>query len=291
MDPEHMMKIDTASSTEPWKNVLVAIDGSQESMAILDGARHLLARESLAVTFLRVIECSESDARDPAYRTDSRHSKAREMLSTARAAFAGLSGTSNAEFCFGDPATEILRELAAGDHDAVLMNWHGDRRLAEGVAERVLLSSPVPILYFPAPAGEVGAPTNPRRFERILVMLDGSPEAEDIRPSAERMARTLGSDLHLFQAVAPGEDEAARQHATNQYLSGLAHHLGSRGVVCEGHLRSGPPVDAVAGFLEESQVDALALTTPARSTLTTELLGSVRVPVLTLSRRRPLQAE
>ncbi len=291
------MKTDIASSTDPWKHVLVAIDGSQESTSMLDGARHLLARESLAVTFLRVIECSERHAQDPAYRTDSRHSKAREMLSTARGAFAGVSGTSNAEFRFGDPSTEILRELVDGDHDVVLMNWHGERWLgrpvAHSVANRVLLSSPVPILYFPAPAGEVGAPPSPRRFERILVMLDGSPEAEDILPGAERMARTLGSDLHLFQAVAPGKDEASRRHSATQYLSGLARHLGSRGVVCQIEVRAGPPRGLAAGLLEESKADALALATRARSgwshallgSLTKELLRSTRVPVLTLCMR------
>src|SRR6185436_7059233 len=186
---------------------------------------------------------------------------------------------------------------------AALMNWHGGRWLgrpvADSVANRVLLSSPVPILYFPAPAGEVGAPPNPRRFEHILVMLDGSPEAEDILPGAERMARTLGSDLHLFQAVAPGRDEAARRRSADQYLSGLARHLGSRGVVCQIQIPSGPPRDAVVRLLEESKVDALALATHARSgwshvllgSLTKELLRSARVPILTLcmkDHRRPL---
>ncbi len=300
---EHLMKIDATSSTDPWKHVLVAIDGSQESMSILNGARHLLARESLAVTFLRVIECSERQARDPVYRTDSRHWRARERLSTARETFMGVSGTSDAEFRFGDPSTEILREFVEGGYDAALMNWHGDpwlgRPVADSVANRVLVSSPVPVLYFPAPTGEGGAPPNPRRFEHVLVMLDGSPGAEEILPGAERMARTLGSDLHLFQAVAPGKDEAARRRAADQYLSGLARHLGSRGVVCQIQICSGPPRDIVAGLLEESEVDALALATRARSgwsqallgSLTKDLLRSARVPVLTLctkAHRRPL---
>jgi nucleotide-binding universal stress UspA family protein len=278
---------------DPWKNVLVPLDDSEASTSILDHARRLLARESLAVTFLRVIECSESHARDPVYRTDPRHWKAREMLSAAREAFVGLSGTSNAEFRFGDPATEILRELVDGDHDVALLNWHGDRWLgrpgAQSVANRVLLSSPVPILYFPAPADGFGAPPTPRRFERILVMLDGSPEAEEILPSAERMARTLGSDLHLFQAVKPGKNEATRRHAAEEYLSGLARHLGSRGVVCQVHVRSGPARQSVAEFLKERPFDALALATRARSawahalfgSLTKELLSGARVPILT----------
>ena len=290
-----MMNPHAASSSDPWKNVLVTLDGSEESTSILDRARHVLAREPLAVTFLRVIECSESHARDPAYLTDSRHWKDRRLLTDARSSYEGLSGTANAEFRFGDPATEILREIVDGDHDVVLLNWHGNRWLgrpvSESVANRVLQSSPVPILYFPAPAAEGAvAPSTPPRFERILVMLDGSPEAEEILPGAERMARTLGSDLHLFQAVKPGKDEPARRRDAEQYLSGLARHLGSRGVVCQVEVRTGPARRAVAKLLREGKVDALALATHARSgfanaflgSLTKELLRSAGVPILTL---------
>ncbi len=284
-------------STDPWKNVLVALDGSEESASILEYARPLLARESLAVTFLRVIECSETHAGDPAYLTDSRHGKDRRLLVAAREAFVGLSGSSNAEFRFGDPATEILRELVDGDHDAAILNWHGNRWLgrpvAQSVANRVLLSSPVPILYFPAPEVGGGAPPISRRFEQILVLLDGSVGAEEILPSAERMARTLGSDLHLFQAVTPGEDEPARRRDADQYLSGLARHLGSRGVVCKVEVRTGPARQAVEEILKENLFDALALTTHARSglahvfrgSLAKEVLRSARVPILTLCMR------
>jgi nucleotide-binding universal stress UspA family protein len=297
---EGNMNPNAASSTEPWRNLLVPLDGSEDYPSILDHARHLLARESLAVTFLRVIECSEDHARDPAYQTDSRHGRDRRILAAARSAFAGYSGTSNAEFRFGDPATEILREIVDGGHDAAILNWHGDRRLgrphSESVANRVLLSSPVPILYFPAAAAGVGVPPSPLRFEQILVMLDGSPEAEEILPGAERMARTLGSDLHLFQAVAQG---AAHRRAADQYLSGLAHALGSRGVVCQVQVRTGPARQTVAELLKECKLDALALATRARSgwthallgSLTKELLRGAHVPILTQvtsARRLPI---
>jgi nucleotide-binding universal stress UspA family protein len=293
-----MMKPYDASSTDPWKNVLVPLDGSEESTSLLDRARQVLARESLAVTFLRVIECSESHARDPAYLTDPRHWKDRALLTAARNAFAGQSGTSNAEFRFGDPATEILREIVDGAHDVVLLNWHGEpglgRRASEGVANRVLLSSPVPILYFPASAGdEAAVPPTPLPFEQILVLLDGTAEAEEILPGAERMARTLGADLHLFQSVAPGRDEATRHRAADQYVSGLADRLSSRGIVCQGRIRSGTPAETIAKLLREGEVDALAMSTRARSGLARALFGSLadellrhaRIPILTCCRR------
>jgi len=91
-----MMNPHAASSMEPWKNVLVTLDGSEDSTSILEHARPLLAREPLAVTYLRVIECSESHAHDPAYLTDSRHWKDRRLLTDARSAFEGLSGTASA---------------------------------------------------------------------------------------------------------------------------------------------------------------------------------------------------
>lgn len=291
-----------ASSMDPWRNVLVAVDGSEESLSILDHSRHLLARESLAVTFLRVIECAESRARDPAYVADSRHWKDRGLLTAARDAFGELSGTATAELRFGDPATEIVREIVDGAHDVAVLNWHGSpwlgRRVSESVAYRALRSSPVPILYFPAPACE-GAVASPLRFEKVLVMLDGSPEAEEILPGAERMARTLGSDLHLFQAVEPGKDESTRRHAAEQYLSEIARGLGSRGIVCQPRIRIGPVLEAVANLLREGGIDAFAMATHARSgllrtlfgSLTEELLRGARRPILTLcvaDHRRPI---
>lgn len=290
------------SSTEPWRNVLVPVDSSEESTSILGYARNILARESLAVTFLRVIECAESLAQDPVYRTDSRHWEDRRLLTAARDIYAELSGTANAELRFGDPATEILREIVDGAHNVAVLNWHGTpwqgRRASESVAHRVLRSSPVPILYFPAPAGDA-AVASPLRFEQVLVMLDGSPEAEEILPGAERMARTLGSDLHLFQAVEPGKDESTRRHAAEQYLSEIARGLGSRGIVCQPRIRIGPALEAVANLLREGGIDALAMATHARSgllrtlfgSLTEELLRGARRPILTLcvaDDRRPI---
>jgi nucleotide-binding universal stress UspA family protein len=298
-----MMKSYAASSTEPWQNILIPLDGSEESSSILERAQSILTRDSSAVTFLRVIECSELHAQDPAYLTDSRHWKDRQLLTAARNAFAQRPGTSNAEFRFGDPATEILREILDGGHDVTLLNWHGHsllgRRGSERVANRVLLSSPAPILFFPAPAGEEGARSSPLRFEKVLVLLDGSPESEEILPAAERMARTLGSDLHLFQAIAGGKDEPARRRGAEEYLSGLSRHLGSRGIVCHVQIRTGPARNSVGDLLREFQLDALAMATRVRSglaralfgSLANELLGSVRVPVLTScirSRRRPI---
>lgn len=300
------MTNDLTNSVEPWKSVLIPLDGSKDSTSILTHARHLLAQESLAVTFLRVIECSESHARDPAYLTDPRHWEARRQLTDARTAFIGLSGTSNAEFRFGDPATEILREIVDGGYDVAVLNWHGNRWLgrpvSESVANRVLLSSPVPILYFPAATGEDAVdPPEPtiHRFEQVLVMLDGSPEAEAILPGAERMARTLGSDLHLFQAVTPGSDEGDRRREAERYLSRLARQLGSRGIVCQVQVRTGPVQEAALDLLREQALDALAMTTRARSGLAYAVFGSTgrellrrsRVPALTICtplHRRPI---
>lgn len=292
------------SSMDPWKIVLVPVDDSEDSRSILDQARPLLARESLAVAFLRVIECSEAHARDLSYQRDPRHWKDRRLLAAARSAFEGHAGTSNAEFRFGDPATEILRELVDGDYDAAVLNWHGGRWLgrpvAQSVANRLLRSSPVPLLFFPAPAGGDDAPpSTPPRFERILVLLDGSTAAEEILPCAERMARTLGSDLHLFQALAPGSGEAERRRAAGGYLSGLARRLESRGVVCGVEVRTGRPRQAVAERLEDGGIDVLALATHARSgwaqafhpSLAKELLRGARIPILTLcmkAHRRPI---
>ncbi len=260
------MTRDPASSTERWDNILIALDGSEESTAILEYSRPLLERASAALTFLRVIECSESR--------------------------------------FGDPATEILREIVDGAPDVAILNWHGrpwlGRPVGESVANRVLLSSPIAILYFPAFASQESVPgPHPLRLRQVLVLLDGSSEAEEILPGAERMARTLDAGLHLFQAVAPGGDEPARRREADRYLGEVARGLSSRGIDCHLQIRTGTVLESVLHLLGEGEFDAVAIATRGRSgwaqalfgSLTKELLRGAHVPILTVcmrDHRRPI---
>lgn len=286
--------------------MLVPLDGSKLSRWAVDRARALLERPGISVALLRVVECGSETANDLGFQMDERHREAREQLAEVRAAFADRAEAVTADLRFGDPATEILRETAEGNHDAVLLSTYGragfGRPLLGSVVRNVLRSSPVPLLLFrprPGKDGELSrfAAVDAARFKQVLVALDGSSTAGEIVPAVEGMARTLGSTLHLFRAVADGT-ERSRAEAD---LGEAAAALTARGIAARAEVRTGDPADVALALIRERGLDAAALATRLRGgltlavcgSMTRELLRGAEVPILTLcalGRRRRLPA-
>lgn len=297
-------------STTSWRDVLVPLDGSELSTWALVRARHLFEHPGISVTLLRVLEGREDRANDLAYQLDSRHREASDALGAVRGGFLDRSENVGAELRFGDPATEILREIDEGSHDAVVMSTFGrpglGRSLFGKVTQQVLRASPVPLLLFRPRSGSDEAFQHPQAFnvptwKRLLVALDGSERAEEILPSAERMARTLGSTIHLFRSVGGGSSEASERTRAEAYLENWKRSLEAQGIPTEAHVRTGEAAESAIGLIRELELDGVALTTHVRTGLTRslhrsvteEILRAADVPVLTLcpaERRHPLPA-
>ncbi len=300
--PSHRPKVPAGT----WKSALVPLDGSALSRWAVDRARVLLERAGISVTLLRVIECGDEAANDLGYQMDSRHREAREQLAEVRAGFGERAAEVSADLRFGNPATEILRETSEGNHDVVLLSTYGraglGRPLLGSVVRNVLRSSPIPLLLFRpslAQDGELSryAAADETRFRQVLVALDGSSMAEEIVPAVETMARTLGSTLHLFRAVA---HETERPQAEAE-LKNAVHALTLRGIAAQAIVKTGDPADAAVGLIRDRGLDAAALATRLRGgltlavcgSMTRELLRGADVPILTLcavGRRRQLPA-
>jgi len=296
--------------TSSWQDVLVPLDGSGLSAWALARARHLLEHPGISLTLLRVLEGGEERANDLAYQLDSRHREASDALGKIRGGFLDRSEAVGAELRFGDPATEILREIDEGNHDVVVLSTFGrpglGRSLFGRVVQRVLLASPVPLLLFRPRPGSDEAVSDPAAFEvttfnRLLVALDGSEAAEEILPSAERMARTLGSTVHLFRAVPDGAQETMERSKAEPYLELWERSLESRGISTETHIRTGDAAESAVSLIRELGIDGVALTTQVRTglaravqgSLAEEILRAADLPVLALcpaARRHPLPA-
>lgn len=290
------------ASTRTWKSVLIPLDGSAWSTRALARTRRLLDLEGISVTLLRVIECEEGRANDLGYQLDSRHHESRDALAGIRNWFLDRSRAVGAELRFGDPATEILRQIAEGNHDLVLMSTYArpglGRSLFGRVAQRVLHATPVPLLLFrPRPSSEEG-PSHPEEpaatgFKRLLVALDGSESAEEILPEAQKMARTLGSTVHLFRAVSGRPKEASEWERAEEYLRTWERRLSTEGIPSIVHVRTGNAAESAVTLIRECGIDSLALTTHARRGLARSVHGSVLeeiiretdVPALTLCDR------
>lgn len=271
-----------------WRSVLVPLDGSERSRRAVGRAGRLLGRPGMAVTLLHVIECGDEHANDLGYQMDPRHGPACKALAEVRSGFEHHAAEVSADVRFGDPATEILREIAESRHDLVLMSLYGRASLG-GVARRVLSSSSIPVLLFRSPLESDAGSGDPTHFQRLLVALDGSGSSEEILPAAEEMARTLGSELHLFRAVSGGSGEGPRRLAAEVYLEKWGGALASRGIKARAHVRVGSPVESALALIRDLGLDSAALATRARTGLaravfgsvTQELLREVDVPVLT----------
>ncbi len=287
-----------------YNRILVPFDGSDVSRWVLRRAGIFLAQPDVTVTLVQVVPSAPAHAADLAFRADRRHVPTEIAL---RVAANALRPDAHAELLFGDPATEILREIATGRYDLVVMATHAragfERALLGGVAHRVLESSPVPLALFRPALTEDGelspdAPTDPALFRRVLVPLDGSREAEEIVPFARDLAETADARLFLFTATEKDGDELDR---AGQYLGSWRANLDDARIPVEIRTRVAAPADGILAAISESRLDAVAMTTHGRTGLARIVMGSVaeeilrrgRVPVLMLrnaSLRRAMPA-
>jgi nucleotide-binding universal stress UspA family protein len=200
-----------AHDDDTYARILVPLDGSREAEATLRFAALLPARE---LTLLHVQD--EDEVFIPDWIIDPESSPHEQTL-RARieqlAAELRADGRS-AEVVFepGDVAAQIITRGL--DVDLIVMATHGrgaaGRLIFGSVADRVVRHGMTPTLLLRA-----GAHTEvPKLPSRIVVTLDGSPEAEQALPAAERLARTLEAPVLLARAV--GLEEIQRTLRTEQ---------------------------------------------------------------------------
>lgn len=293
---------------ESWTRILVPIDEGEFSRWALDRVSLLIERPGAVVTLLTVVPTAETNAAELNYRRSPQHDEVVKALSRVRDDLVKRSITTEAEVRFGDPATEILREIGSGRHDVVAMATHGrsgmDRVLFGSVAQKVLRASTVPVLLFRPlyrPDGTLSPAEShePARFRHVLVPLDGSPAAEEIVPAVRALASVFESKLHLFQSVPGGEYRREHEDKAMEYLRMWQARLGAP--VAEVEVRVGAAGPEALAIVRGRGLDGVALTTHGRSGLPRALYGSVAekilrqadVPVLSICNhavRHPLPA-
>lgn len=165
--------------------ILIPLDGSPMGNVVLTSIYPLVQARNVEVTLLHVAKPSGDD-----------EAEAVQRLDFQRNALHGNGIPTRVRLVAGSPAEEILRQAATGEFDLIAMATHGrtgmDRVLMGSVAEEVVRSAPIPTLLC-KPRCRVGA------WDRIVVALDGTPGAEEILGDAVRIARALGSTIHLVQ--------------------------------------------------------------------------------------------
>jgi nucleotide-binding universal stress UspA family protein len=265
-----------------FRRLLVPLDGSRVSEAVLPMAATLAKQAGARVTLLHVIE-----RHAPPTVHGERH------LTTAAEAESYLAET--ARRCFPPGAavdwhvhapeiTDVAHSLAehAGEleSDLVVMLAHGRKQLRRWfvgtVAQQVLRRSLAPILLVQAgPDGTVAVP-----FRQILVPLDGRAEHEAGLPAAVELARLASAPVHLLMVVptpsALGGSEAATGQllptATRevlelaeqegvQYLERHVERLREAGIPASATVARGEPADVIRDTAARLAADLIVLGT------------------------------
>jgi len=140
-------------------------------------------------------------------------------------------------------------------------------------------------------------------FERILVPLDGSPEAAHAIPLVARLSRLLGGSVIILQALdtvtevtkyaagslAPYTITSDTEGA-QAYLDGVATIIAGEDVSVETETRTGNVGETIVEVAREKNADSIILTSHGRTGILERLLGGVAehvsrdatVPVLLL---------
>lgn len=130
-------------------------------------------------------------------------------------------------------------------------------------------------------------------FRRVLVPLDGSPEAEMVLPAVLQLARPLGLEIVLLRVVpsltavvAEGvrrdvvqNVERIRQQAEDS-LCQIADRWCAEGFRFTTSVRTGDAAAEIVAGARESAVDLIAMATHGRSALGRLFFGSVAEAVL-----------
>lgn len=195
----------------------------------------------------------------------------------------------------GRPATEIARE--AESVDLVVLSSHGrggvDRLWLGSVTDELVRRLTTPVLVVRAPAE--GDPPVSGRFARVMIPLDGAPEAEKALGTALAVAGSEGvvhtllrvaTPLHPLLLAAATRAEAERDTAeqteiASRYVTDAAARLAPpEGVVKPLVVAGSDPARAILKAAEEQHADLLVLATHAGGAMERILIGSVADKVL-----------
>ena len=265
-----------------YKKLLIPLDGSQLSEAILPYGRVLAKSLKIPVDLLRVIEREVIEVAVNPKQNYSIENAEADLRSSCNDYLAGVAAsfaeTPNVN-CFtsvGD-AAEVIVDRASADPDALLaMSTHGrsgiQRWYLGSVADKVLHASTNPMLLVKG-TGQHESHDGEATIKRIIVPLDGSPLAEKALPHATVWAKALHAELDLIsvyksltnayyaEGLIPNFDanrDAMREEAKN-YLDVKAEQLSTQGVENASCIIE--PGDAGARIIELAQETPNSLVT------------------------------
>jgi nucleotide-binding universal stress UspA family protein len=190
------------------------------------------------------------------------------------------------------PHKEIAAQASRLAADLVVIGTHGrsgiDRMLLGSVAEKVLRTSPVPVLTVPPHVPDV-VPLGRDPFKRILYATDFSPGSRDAMRYAASLAEHAAAELTIIHVVEPllvGHDpivgstfDVAAYHAALERdaitkLRALVRENARLGSDTHDLVTKGKPYVEILRTAAERQIDLIVLGVHGRNALDRLVFGS-----------------
>jgi nucleotide-binding universal stress UspA family protein len=286
-----------------YDTILVPTDGSTGAEAAAEHGLNLAAAFGSQIHFLSVVDArtyggadgdSEARAREsPLYQ------QASEAVATLEDLATGTGITCHTAVQEGVPHEAILDY--AGDHgvDLVSMGTHGrtglSRLLLGSVAERVVRTSDWPVLSSRHPPEDDG-------YDRVLVPTDGSETATAAVDHALAIAAQYDAAVHAVSvidtsALAGAFDAGpvlpevidSLTEGCEDAVAAVADRCADCDVDVVTAVKQGTPYRVISNYVEEADIDMVAMGTHGRQGVGRYIMGSVTervvrtsdVPVLT----------
>jgi nucleotide-binding universal stress UspA family protein len=278
------------------RHILVGLDGSPLAETSLPFVEMLVRKSGARVTLLHVVSVPDHVPRDgePSLDDVLRHTRqlAEHYLLEQQRRLIPADIDTRIAVVTGSPAREIVEYARRESCDVVALATHGRsgvQRWAHGsVADGVLHATSVPLLLVRPDERWAAAP---RDIHRIVVPLDGSPEAATALELAEPLATRFGVPVVLLRFVEPVVDFAAGQGGmgtldvagiTESLLEAARTDLGKATAALRGHgitasaeVGMGPAAAGIADHAHRHPGSLVVMTTHGRSGWQRILLGSV----------------
>jgi nucleotide-binding universal stress UspA family protein len=187
----------------PIRSVVACLDGSELGERALPHALAAARALGAPLTLLRVLELAPGQ-RSPAdpMEWEIRRREARDYLDRLAQTRSTPEAAVETELIEGKAAEEICRWTAHREAGLTVACTHGaggpSPWALASTARKLLDRAPGSLLLVPAAAG--GA-AEAARYERVLVPLDGSPQAESVLPIALRIASAQHAELLVVHVV------------------------------------------------------------------------------------------
>jgi len=260
------------------KKILVPLDGSPLSEAVLPELRRFLRVEDSEVVLVRAAEIVAVEPFAGVFETAVQ--EARNYLSEVekRLSEQGVRTRFLAELA--RPADFILRSAEKEQATLIALATHGrkglSRAFAGSVAEEILRRSPVPVFVVRPAERPPRPPIEPRPIRTILVPLDGSDRSLRAMEPAGALAELFGARLIFLHVRVPERDPGVP--SPEQYLEKAAERV--KGASPLRLVASGDPVREILDTCRFYEADLIAMTTHGRTGLKRLTTGSVTESVL-----------